>query len=101
LNALKEFREFVENSTHLIFFTFQERVTISSKMIFDYENGDESPANQENCFRIKYFDAVVNKIKLNLQTRFETFVEFVNTYSFVFEVSNLKQMSEGELRKHC
>jgi hypothetical protein len=33
---------------------------------------------------------MVNKIKLSLQTRFESFAEFFDTFGFVSEASNLK-----------
>jgi hypothetical protein len=43
---------------------------------------------------------VVNEIKPNLQTRFELFAEFVDKFGFVFEVTNLKKISNEQLLKH-
>jgi hypothetical protein len=69
---------------HDIPLTFKEK-TICRKRMFDYENGDERTANQENHFRVEYLNVIKNEIKSNLQTRFESFAEFVDKYGFVFE----------------
>jgi hypothetical protein len=37
---------------------------------------------------------MVNEIKSNLQTRFESFAEFVDKSGFVFKVSNMKKNVE-------
>jgi hypothetical protein len=62
--------------------------------MFDYENGDEPKANPESRFRIEYFNVIINEIKSDLQTRFESFTESVDKFDFVFEVSNLKRNVE-------
>jgi hypothetical protein len=69
--------------------------------MFGYDNGNENTANPENRFRIEYFNIMVNEIKSNSQTKFESFAEFVDKFGFVFEMSNLKKMSKEELLKHC
>jgi hypothetical protein len=48
--------------------------------MLDWENGDGSTANSVNHFRLAYFIVMLNEIKSNLQTRFESFVEFVDKF---------------------
>jgi hypothetical protein len=69
--------------------------------MFDYENGDELIANPENRIKTEYFNVMINKIKSNLQTQFESFAEFIDKFGFVCEVSNLKKKPKDELLKHC
>jgi hypothetical protein len=88
--TLKEAPEFAGNSKYDMPLTFKEKRTIRRKRTSDYENGDEPTANPENLFRIEYFNVMVDQIKSNLQTRFESFAEFVDKFDSVFEVLNLK-----------
>jgi hypothetical protein len=45
---------------------------------------------------------MVNEMKSNLHTRFESFAESVDKFGFVAEVSKLKkEISKEELSKHC
>jgi hypothetical protein len=48
-------------------------------------------ANPENHFRTDYINTMVNEIKSNSQTQFESFAEYTDKFDFVFEVSNIKK----------
>jgi hypothetical protein len=60
--------------------------------MFNYENSSEPVASAENGLGIKYFNMMVNEIKSNLQTQFESFAKSVHKFCFVFAVSNLKEV---------
>lgn len=69
--------------------------------MFDYENIDNSLANEEENFRVKYFLVLVDQTLASVKKRFEQITNYNEQFGFLYRIGQLKNMREDELFKHC
>jgi len=78
----------------------KNRIRKKTKM-FDYENIDDSLANEEENFRVKYFLVLVDQTLASVKKRFEQITNYNEQFGFLYRIGQLKNMREDELFKHC
>lgn len=80
---------------------FRETRTRTKKKFFDENTRDEQIESVENAFRVTYFLLVVDNAISSLNSRFEQFQKYEETFGFLFNLSKLKTLSDEELMRSC
>ncbi|XP_048621665.1 zinc finger MYM-type protein 1-like [Brassica napus] len=85
-------------------FPTQKKRVIKRKRFFDEEPElvDESvDLSPEESFRTSYFLQVMDQALYSLETRFEQFQKYEQTFGFLFDLEKLKSASEDSLMASC
>ncbi|XP_056864601.1 uncharacterized protein LOC108851191 [Raphanus sativus] len=85
-------------------FPAKKKRVIKRKKFFDEEPelDDESiDLSPEDSFRISYFLQVMDRALCSLETRFEQFQKYEQTFGFLFDLDKLKSASEDSLMVSC
>jgi len=85
-------------------FPTQKKRVIKRKRFFDEEPKlvDESVnLSPEESFRTSYFLQVMDQALYSLETRFEQFQKYEQTFGFLFDLEKLKSASEDSLMASC
>jgi len=69
--------------------------------MFNYEAEDEPIDSAESIFRIDFFITMVDGVIQDIDTRFTALTKYYNNFGFLYEINNLKSLSNDELLKHC
>jgi len=93
--------EFIEKSSYEITTTFKEKRVRKKKKMFNYEAEDEPIDSAESIFRIDFFITMVDGVIQDIDTRFTALTKYYNNFGFLYEINNLKSLSNDELLKHC
>ncbi|KAM7522439.1 hypothetical protein LguiA_012341 [Lonicera macranthoides] len=80
---------------------FRETRTRTKKKFCDENTRDEQIESVENAFRVTYFLLVVDNAISSLNSRFEQFQIYEETFGFLFNLSKLKTLSDEELMRSC
>ena len=80
---------------------FRETRTRSKKKFFDEKARDEQIKSVKNAFTITYFLLVVDNAISSLNSKFEQFQKYEETFGFLFNSSKLKTLSDEELMRSC
>ncbi|XP_056848988.1 uncharacterized protein LOC108831809 [Raphanus sativus] len=85
-------------------FPTKKRRVIKRKKFFDKapEIVDEAvDLSPEESFRISYFLQVMDQALYSLETRFEQFHKYEQTFGFLFDLEKLKSASDESLKAYC
>lgn len=69
------------------------------KKNFDYEGNDDSNNDEEDNFRQEYFLVIIDQSICS--ERFTQINSYKDYFGFLFRVGKLRNMSDGDLLKHC
>lgn len=72
-----------------------------TKKQFSYEAEDESMHDPKEKFRIEFFKVLMDQAIMSLKERFKQLTDFSENFGFLFVVSNLKDISDNDLKKQC
>ena len=100
--SAKELAEELEMSTEET--TFPPAVSIQrkrTKKMFSYEAEDESIHDPEEKFRIDFFNVLMDQAVMSSNDRFEQLTNYLTSFGFLFNISDLKDCSDENLRQHC
>lgn len=69
---------------------------------FDYESRDEVPiTNERENFRIIFFDSLLDHANNFVKERLNQFTVFKTNFGFLYDIKQLKSLSDDEIMKHC
>ncbi|XP_047326812.1 uncharacterized protein LOC124930522 [Impatiens glandulifera] len=80
---------------------FQEKCIIQRKRQFDDINSEEVTQYPKESFRVNYFLFIIDQALSSLQTRFEQFQKYEETFGFLFSLKNLKSIDDDGLLSSC
>ncbi|XP_022874211.1 zinc finger MYM-type protein 1-like [Olea europaea var. sylvestris] len=98
-NAMDEAKQIaVEMGIEVV---FREKCNIRRKMQFDESGSEEVTLSAEESFRVDYFLFIIDQARSSLQTQFEQFKHYEETFGFLFNSKRLMSMDVNSLLKSC
>ena len=107
ISALEEYRECgfdqaMTEAEHIasemgIAAAFPEKRIIKRKRQFDETNSEEVTQSTKESFRVTFFLFVIDQALLSLQSRFEQFQKYEETFGFLFSMEKLKSADDTSL----
>ncbi|XP_042410187.1 zinc finger MYM-type protein 1-like [Zingiber officinale] len=80
---------------------FREKRIIRRKRQFDEINSEEVTQSPKESFRVNYFLFIIDQALSSLQTRFEQFQKYEETFGFLFSLERLKYIDDDSLLHSC
>lgn len=71
------------------------------KTQFYYEHVDEVETDPKNHFKINFYFSILDVTFTSLRERYQLVEEHANHFSFLYNISALKNIAKNKLRKHC
>ncbi|XP_025408890.1 52 kDa repressor of the inhibitor of the protein kinase-like [Sipha flava] len=81
--------------------TFKKKRLRKTKKQFDYENSDEINDDPEKNFRTFYFNVIADGALSSFNERFNQFQIYNNNFSFLYNISELRKITNDDLMKIC
>ncbi|XP_073133860.1 uncharacterized protein [Henckelia pumila] len=80
---------------------FRQKRIIRRKRQFDEINSEEVTQSRKESFRVNYFLFIIDQALSSLQTRFEHFQKYEETFGFLFSLEKLKSIDDDGLLSSC
>ncbi|XP_042386692.1 zinc finger MYM-type protein 1-like [Zingiber officinale] len=82
-------------------FELKKKRIIRRKRQFDEINSEEVTQSPKESFRVNYFLFIIDQALSSLQTRFEQFQKYEETFGFLFSLERLKYIDDDSLLHSC
>ncbi|XP_042400828.1 zinc finger MYM-type protein 1-like [Zingiber officinale] len=82
-------------------FELEKKRIIRRKRQFDEINREEVAQSPKESFRVNYFLFIIDQALSSLQTRFEQFQKYEETFGFLFSLEKLKSIDDDGLLHSC
>ena len=66
-----------------------------------YENNDDIGNDAKQLFKVDFFLKIVDCANVSLDERFEQYTCYNDAFDFLYNIGNLKNKNDDELKKYC